>query len=67
MSCIDYRESNHFYYVGASKLDQFLVRQIQVKPFALEAPSGFAERKSPTLQKQTQGKVHLHHKHLVGL
>ena len=55
MSCIDYRESNHFYYVGASKLDQFLVRQIQVKPFALEAPSGFAERKSPTLQKQTQG------------
>jgi hypothetical protein len=55
MSCVDHRESNRFYYVGASKLDQFLVRQIQVKPFALEAPSGFAERKSPTLQKQTQG------------
>lgn len=67
MSCVDYRESNRSWYVGASKLDQFLVRQIQVEPFALEAPSGFAERKSPTLQKQTQGKVHLHDKYVVGL
>ena len=55
MSCIDYRESNPVHYVGASKLDQFLVRQIQVEPFVLEAPSGFAERKKPHAAKADAG------------